>query len=84
LEFLHWSFRLHGAQDPPREEEDGWGRGAAALLQFLLQMCRHPDVVLKIQDEIDSVLGDLNEPLTRSELRKMTYLDQVSMDFVLW
>jgi hypothetical protein len=31
---------------------------AASILQFLLQMCRHPGIALKAHDEIPSILGD--------------------------
>ncbi len=44
---------------------------------ILIELSRHPEALKKLQQEIDRVNPDPNEPLDASELAKLSYLNQV-------
>ena len=53
-------------------------------MYFVLAMVRHPEVALKIQAELDSVLG-LAERLPRAEDReRMPYVRNVMTELLRW
>ncbi|KAK3858560.1 hypothetical protein Pcinc_035258 [Petrolisthes cinctipes] len=66
--------------DDIREEVDtfmfeGHDTTTVAMNWALYFLARHPDIQARVHNELDSILGDRERPVTSSDLREMKYLE---------
>ncbi|XP_012226591.1 cytochrome P450 6j1-like [Linepithema humile] len=56
---------------------DGYETSSITMSFIGYQLARHPQIVQKLRDEVESVLARYDNQLTYESLKEMTYMDQV-------